>query len=106
MYKVTIRSKGTPYADSSIMPLDGRDLQVRWQCARNLEFKVNEDPVFGGKQTMFDVATENEANALANYLATELPGTEVSVSKIMAIYQSDRPSVKRKIVTERGVLPG
>ncbi len=105
MYVVTFKIK-RPYADSiQVVNEQGRAVVVRFQAPQKLNFNVSSDGVMDGECKMFEVQNETMALDLAHHLATNNPGCEVCVSKVVSIYQSETPKIVRKNVTEKGTLP-
>ena len=104
MYVVSFKPK-TPYTDRIICNNEaGRNVNVSISVMRKYSFDVTFDPILESCK-LFEVQTEQEAEALGYYLATVSPGSEVAVSKTVAVFQSDKPNIKKKSVSDKGILP-
>lgn len=57
------------------------------------------------KSAWFRVLNIAAANLVAEHLAAQFPGSEVLVSEVRYVFQSERPKVNKKSASERGVLP-
>jgi len=100
MFLVYIK-RNTAYADT--MPI-GR-LRVRYTIEQKMNaFDVTKDQMIE-YNNVYEVETEEHANALAEYVATKNPTKEVVIAEIKALWQSETPAVKKKSVSEKGVLP-
>ena len=100
MFLVYIK-RNTPYADTMAI---GR-LRVRYTVEQKTNaFDITKDQLIE-YNNVYEVETEGDANALAEYVATKNPTKEVVIAEIKALWQSETPAVKKKSVSEKGVLP-
>ena len=100
MFLVYIK-RNQAYADS--MPI-GRH-RVRYTIEQKMSaFDVTKDQLLE-YNNVYEVETEEHANALGELLATKNPTKEVVIAEIKALWQSETPAVKKKSVSEKGVLP-
>lgn len=87
--------------DSSIEAyLNGLPCRVQQQIK---SYDSNVDELREAMSFRFD--NEHYANNAAAWLASKFPESEVSVSEVKVIYQSEVPKVSKKIVSEQGILP-
>jgi len=100
MYLVYVK-RNQPYADSMAV---GRH-RVRFTIEQKMTpFDVTKDQILE-YNNVYEVETEEHANALGELLATKNPTKEVVIAEIKALWQSETPAVKKKSVSEKGVLP-
>ena len=100
MFLVYIK-RNQPYTDSLAI---GR-IRIRYTTEyKSPGFDMTKDDMITNNN-IYEVDTIDEANALAEKLATISPTKEVCIANIVALWQSETPAVRKKVVSEKGVLP-
>lgn len=103
-YLIFVKDKKT-YSGTQMLPLERPEYNVRYAVPYRMDkFDVNVCPIVDSCR-VFEVVQEGECNALCEYLASIYPTQEIVRAKIDNIWQSERPTIKRKQVSEKGTLP-